>query len=244
MTAVLDPSILARALGYPYPAHPAEYLFRDGRAEPLATDYPLDGLTPVIAVGSNRAPDQLARKYAGWDVTIPVTRHRAHDVDVVYAAHMASYGAIPATLAASPGTVVELWITWLDEAALARMDATEAVGVNYDRFRVSIAFEHDERPVPASVLLYVARRGLLRLDEQPIALAAIPAEHRRYEPAAMGDLLRRVHARHGGGAFEDWLAARIGETGRTARQVLVESLAADAHVAPLSLWSVDQAAER
>lgn len=239
-----DPSILARALDYPYAAHPSAYLFRDGRAEPLAPDHPLDGLVPVAAVGSNRAPEQLTRKYAGWDVTIPVTRHRARDVDVVYAAHMASYGAIPATLATSPGTVVELWLTWLDDLALGRMDATEALGVNYDRVEVSIEFKEHDRAAPRSVLLYAARRGALQINGKPVALAAIPAKQRRFEALSMDGLLRRVHIDQGAGDFEPWLRDRIGDSGRNARFAVTERLAASADVSPLGALAEVQAAER
>lgn len=239
-----DNPILARAIDYPYTAHPSEYLFREGRAEALASDHPMDDLVPVVAVGSNRAPEQLARKYTGWDVTIPVTRHRARDVDVVYAAHMASYGAIPATLAGSPGTVVELWITWLDGPALARMDATEALGVNYDRVEVSIRFEEHDRAAPHSVLLYTARRGALRLDGQPVALAAVTAKERRFEALSMDGLLRRVHMDQGVGDFEPWLRDRIGDHGRDARRVLTDRLAASADASPLGTVPATQAAER
>ena len=223
---------LARALGYPYPAHEADFLFRDGRALPLDPDLPLDRLTPVIAVGSNRAPAQLARKFAGLDVAVPVTRLRARDVDVVHAAHLAGYGAVPATLAASPGTTVELWITWLDDDALALMDATEAVGVNYDRVMVELAWADAGPRSPSRALLYAARRGLLRLDGAPVALAAVPAEARRHPAMTQEQLLRRLHAERGKGSFEDWLGALIGVEGQTGRDAMAAWLAEAADRSP------------
>lgn len=223
---------LARALGYPYPAHGEDFLFRDGGARPLAPDHPLDGLLPVIAVGSNRAPAQLARKFAGMDVEVPVTRLRARDVDVVHAAHLAGYGAVPATLAASPGTTVELWITWLDAASLAHMDATEAVGVNYDRVAVSLCWADSGPRSPGRALLYAARRGLLRLDGSPVALSAIPAEARRFPAMSQEQVLRRLHADRGDGPFEDWLAGVIGVEGRAGRSALIDRLARDADRSP------------
>ena len=51
---------------------------------------------------------------------------------MVYAAHIASYGAIPAVLALSPGTIVDIAITWLTKLQLQRMHETEAIGINYD----------------------------------------------------------------------------------------------------------------
>lgn len=228
--AAEDP--LVRALGYPYPAHEADFLFRDGGVLPLAPDHPLEGLTPVIAVGSNRAPAQLARKFAGMAAAVPVMRLRAREVDVVYAAHLAGYGAVPATLAASPGTVAELWITWLDAAALDRMDATEAVGVNYDRVTVALDWAEPDPRAPARALLYSARRGLLRLDGGPVALAAVPADGRLYPALSQEQMLRRLHAERGTGGFDDWLAGLIGAAGQAGRGMLTEWLANAADRSP------------
>jgi hypothetical protein len=223
---------LARALGYPYAAHHDDFLFRAGEALPLAPDHPLDDLTPVIAVGSNRAPAQLARKFAGMEVAVPVTRLQARDVDVVHAAHLAGYGSVPATLAASPGTVTELWITWLDRVALERMDATEAVGVNYDRVTVALRWTAAGPRAPGHALLYAARRGLMRLDGSPVALASIPATGRRLPAMHQEEVLRRLHAVRGTGGFEDWLAALIGPEGQTGRSALTEWLTSGADRTP------------
>ncbi len=223
---------LARALGYPYPAHHDDFLFGDGGVRPLAADHPLDGLTPVVAVGSNRAPEQLARKFAGMDVAVPVIRMRARDVDVVHAAHVARYGAVPATLAASPGTSVELWITWLDEPALAHMDRTEAVGVNYDRVTVSLNWENPGPRAPRRALLYSARRGLLTLDGAPVALADIPAADRRFPALRQEQVLRRLHADCGAGRFEDWLGGIVGPAGQAGRNALTDRIASAADRSP------------
>lgn len=223
---------LTRALGYPYPAHGGDFLFSGGGARPLASGHALDGLTPVVAVGSNRAPVQLARKFAEMDVAVPVTRMRARDVDVVHAAHVAGYGAVPATLAGSPGTTVELWITWLDDRTLERMDATEAVGVNYDRVTVSLDWEDGGPRSPSRALLYSARRGLLRLDGSPVALAAIPAAGRRFPAMSQEQVLRRLHADHGDGGFKDWLGAIVGPPGQVGRATLTARLAEAADRSP------------
>ncbi len=223
---------LQRALGYPYPAHSDDFLFEDGQARPLTVDHPLDGLTPVIAVGSNRAPVQLARKFSGMRASVPVTRLRARDVDVVHTAHIAGYGSIPATLAESPGTTVELWITWLTEAALARMDETEAVGVNYDRVTVSLAWTDPGPRAPARALMYAGRRGLLRLDGSLIALESIPAQARRFPAMSQEQVLRRLHSEHGTDRFEDWIGGLIGSAGQTARNALVDALAIMADRSP------------
>ena len=64
-------------------------------------------LTPVLAVGSNAAPAQLARKFPAElfpdGVVIPVLRCVLPDFDVVYAPLISSYGSC--TGKAEPATV-------------------------------------------------------------------------------------------------------------------------------------------
>lgn len=221
--------VLARAMDYPYPAHPAPYLFRDGRTEPLPPALDRASLTPVIAVGSNRSPEQLARKYQDLPVSIPVTRLTARDLDVVYAAHMAGYGAVPATLAPSPGTEVELWITWLDRSALTRMDETEAVGVNYRREEQVLDVVAADGPVPDRALVYNALRGCLAFDGTMVPLAAIPATGRHASALSQREVLERLHREAGGTEeFERWLHGHIGATGLLRRRRLTAKLAAGA----------------
>ena len=54
-------------------------------------------LTPVLAIGSNAAPQQLARKFPAerfpGGVLIPVVRAVLQGFDVVYAPLLASYGS-------------------------------------------------------------------------------------------------------------------------------------------------------
>ena len=220
---------LARAMDYPYPAHPEPYLFRGGRAEPLPADLDTSRLTPVIAVGSNRAPVQLARKFERMQTAIPVTRLVARDLDVVHAAHMAGYGAVPATLAPSPGTEVELWITWLDAAAMERMDATEAVGVNYAREEQALEIVTADGPAPDRALVYNALRGCLSFDGAMVPLAVVPATGRRGRALTQREVLERLHREAGSKAdFERWLHGHIGPTGLLRRTRLTARLAAGA----------------
>ncbi|WP_339861722.1 hypothetical protein [Thalassospira alkalitolerans] len=77
--AILDPALreqiekhpraqdLLRAFLYPYDAPDHDFLFGDGIVSPLPRDSIADriaGRTPVLAIGSNRAPVQLARKFS------------------------------------------------------------------------------------------------------------------------------------------------------------------------------------
>lgn len=174
---------LARAKGYPYAIPDASYLFEDGRAHPWVhekTDAWLDGRRPVLAVGSNQSPDQLTRKFSDkpWG-PIPVTRARMHGYDVVYAAHISSYGSIPATLFRAPETTVTLFITWLTPEQEVRMHATEG---NYAFGRLRGVRMEVETGTPLDhVHLYAGQRGALRgPDGTPVPLAEVPAEGRAW----------------------------------------------------------------
>ncbi|RMF70594.1 MAG: hypothetical protein D6740_08060 [Alphaproteobacteria bacterium] len=129
---------------------------------------------PVIACGSNRAPERLAQKYGSTlpDAVIPVTRITLRDHAVCYAATVTAYGAIPATIVPWPEARAELMVTWLTDRQLAIMNETEDLGVVY-------ALE----PMPAEAvscrdipfLHYRAIPGLFRDgDGAPVALAAVP----------------------------------------------------------------------
>lgn len=134
----MTPEELARALDYPYPAPTPPWIFAGHEVHrpvsrnftALSRDVRRDARVPVVAAGSNRAPVQLRRKFGPEDA-FPVSTVRLRDVDTVYSAHFASYGAIPATLAPSPGTVLHTAVLWLTAAQLERMNESEALGINY-----------------------------------------------------------------------------------------------------------------
>jgi hypothetical protein len=184
---------LLRAKSYPFNPPSESYLFRAGRVEPL-DDAParVRGLTPVLASGSNAAPEQLARKYAaaGSDVAIPVTRVHLHDFDSVYNAHIAAYGSVPATLFPSPGTVLATFITWLDDAALAVMHGTEQPGVNYHYAELAgITAEVEGVGTLDAAFAYISVAGCLMHGGAPLALAEVPATDRRFRALRQPDAL-------------------------------------------------------
>lgn len=202
---------LARDYPYPFPRHC--YLYLEGVALPIlhgGSDGPrvdtpvgqakLDDLidpaqkrTPVLAFGSNQAPEQLARKYGhleGAAAAIPVMRGRLREFDTVYAAHITSYGAIAATVHRSPGTAVEVAITYLTDPQLELMHRSEARGINYDFVRLpGIRLELDGGGRLDTVFAYVCRAGALAEGGEPIGLASIRAEGRRYPTKTMSEVL-------------------------------------------------------
>ena len=230
----------AQALLYPYPAPDGDFWMRDGLPWPVPQGIAgeaLVGRVPVLSVGSNRAPLQLRRKF-GTDATIPVTAAMLHDCDIVFAASIAPYGAIPATAHPHQGVRVRLNIAWLAAAQLQHMHATEALGIAYDFIRydasavshVAVPASRDHDVFCQPVFGYQARNGALALDGVLTAQAGIATCGRKLATAdqkTMLDRLRR-HFRGLGDAAErlplnNWLSRIV--TDRAARLALQAELA-------------------
>lgn len=209
-----DAELLALAKSYPFTAFSESYLLRGGQALPMPAPKPdMDryaGRVPVIAHGSNRAPDQLRRKY-GTAAEIPVSRAWLHDYDVVYSAHVTRYGSVAANLHHAPGMQVEIFITWLDEPQLARMHETELGGEVYVYGCMEgIALELEEGPADrlAEAYVYLSRRGCVANAAKPIGLAEVDARTRAHAAMAQVDILDLVRGRHGGDQSLDDLILR------------------------------------
>ena len=210
-TAAMDP--LERALSYPYAAPAHSYIYREGAAHParIGSAERADRI-PVLACGSNRAPAQLGRKFAGIDgAVVPVERVFLADFDSVYAAHVSGYGAIAATLQHSPGCRVELFVTWLAESLMPRMHATEGRGHFYDFVRLEgLDLESEGGDRLDAAFAYNFRGGCLNLGGAETAVAAVPAEGRRYraldERAVQEEVRRKIEPRM---AFEDFVLEAV-----------------------------------
>ncbi len=196
-----DAEILALAKTYPYPAPGASYLFTEGRARPFdgAAGDPriFEDRTPVIAHGSNRSPEQLARKY-GAAVDIPVTLGWLDDHDVVFSAHMTRYGAIASTLQHLPGVRVRISITWLTDGQLTRMHETEgADNYTYGRLRgIGLDLEAGPREAISEAGIYLGNHGCLASEGAPIALAAVPAQGRARPAREQAEMLSMIRERY------------------------------------------------
>jgi hypothetical protein len=185
LNEVVDPAqreaILKRALTYPYATPERSYLFREGRAEELPEDFDRAGCTPLLSYGANAAPEALALKLASLpDVPLPVLRSELRDFDVVYSAHVSPYGAVPATLLESPGTVAPVFVLYPTAEQHALLTATE---LNYDLVTI------------ADLQAYRSKHGCLELDGSPVALAAIRSRGRTLPELDQAAVLERVRAR-------------------------------------------------
>jgi len=180
-----DPSqaaaILARAIDYPYPTPDASYLYRDGGAAELPPEGPdLDGRMPLLAYGANAAPETLARKLARLPgVEMPVLQFELAGFDVVYSAHVSPYGAVPATLVESPGTVAPVFHLHPTADQLAVLTATE---LNYDLVEID------------GVAVYRSKHGPLSAGGSSLALEAVRSRGRTLPDLDEPGVLERVRA--------------------------------------------------
>ena len=205
----IDPLIL-RALNYPYSYPAYDFVLDNGSTAPLQDRKSLEGRIPVLAIGSNRSPEQLLRKFGDQDF-LPVTCVKLCDYDVVYAAHIASYGSIPAVLARSPGTIVDIAITWLTKLQLQRMHETEAIGINYDYgIADSLKINADYDYKNQNIGCYLGRRGCLNIMGNIIALKEITATKRVFSAFSQSEILKEIWLHEQKEIqFEAWLKSLI-----------------------------------
>lgn len=188
-----DDAAVAWACAYPWERPAGSYLLGDGEVELLAAhaeherervierfSAPDAGRVPLLAIGSNAAPETLARKFAHFpdaaDRAVLAVTGRLHDFDVGCAAFPALYGALPATIFPSPDTAVAamlLWVTPTQFTQLTWSELSYRLGRLRTRFQVDDADERFDE-----VLVYVSRWGALCVDREPVALAAVPARGR------------------------------------------------------------------
>lgn len=183
---LIDP--VAHAKAYPFPAPTFSYVFEMGRWSPLHHNtFDIVDRTPVLAAGSNQSPEQLARKYSNkLDIgPIPVIRGQLTNFDVVYAAHVAGYGSIPATFQSSPGTTVTVFVIWLTDFQLEIMHATEQ-NYNYDRL-TGINLKIEFGPKPPEVFAYTAKVGCYNHKKSCLSLTEIPADNRKFASATQSE---------------------------------------------------------
>jgi hypothetical protein len=131
--------------------------------------------TPVLAIGSNGSPSQLRTKFGREENTVlPVAIAELTNMDVVYSAHFSRYACVPANLLKSNGTKVRVYVTYLTDRQLRTMNESEAR--NYDPIELNgINLLVQGRGRIRSILCYLSRHGCLRLDNQPVRVAAFPA---------------------------------------------------------------------
>jgi hypothetical protein len=165
--------------------------------------------TPVLAYGSNASPSGMRWKFPeARQAVTPLLRGTLTGLDVVYSAHIAVYGSVPATLQRSPGTAVETFVALLTGAQLERVVAWE-INARHQLLRgVELSLEGAD--APDEVGAFVSRHGCLTAGGEEIALAEIPARGRRYQALGQPEVLRLVRDRVAPGtALEEFIVANV-----------------------------------
>lgn len=193
-----DRDLVARARDYPFPFPQEAFVYTDRglrEFEPALTQ----GRTPVLAIGSNQSPIRLGQKF-GHDARhqIPVQRAKLSGFDIVFSAHIATYGSVPAMLQVAPEATVSVAITWLDDEQLEIMNKTEVTSANYHLAELSeLALELDDGRHIDAMHAYVSRRGHLDGGAgNAIALQAMTCAGRRLPAMHTGQVLELVREMH------------------------------------------------
>lgn len=185
---------LRRALAYPYAMPERSFVQVGGRTPAMpAEGFDSSGRRPLLAYGSNAAPEALTRKLAAEpDTPLPLVRAELADFDAVYSAHLSPYGAVPATLHPSPGTTLAVFVAYPTEEQRRLLSATEP---NYEERRLTgISCRLDLGKPLEAVDAFLSRHGPLRLDDSEVALSAMVARGRRLPALAEPEVLERVRA--------------------------------------------------
>jgi len=179
----VGPSFPWDPLQYPFDVPSYSFRWSADRVTPVSSSQHVDELSagrhPVLAIGSNASPDQLTRKFndprftdpSSPEGSIPVLTAVVDDVDVVYGAHLAWYGSLPATLLETTGARAHVYLTWLTDRQMERMNETEGLGHAY-RLRPTVGVRCHGHEV-GSALSYVTVDGACLLGGEPLGLAAI-----------------------------------------------------------------------
>ncbi len=185
---------LRRALAYPYAIPDHSFVQLGERTLELrADDFNPSGREPLLAYGSNAAPEALARKLAPEPSTpLPLIRAELSGFDAVYSAHVSPYGAVPATLQRSPGTVLDVFVAYPTDAQRRLLVATEP---NYELHRLAaISCNPQLGAAPEELDVFLSRHGCLLPDGSEVALAAIGARGRKFREMGEPEVLEWVRS--------------------------------------------------
>ncbi|HEY6551024.1 MAG TPA: hypothetical protein VIY71_07490 [Solirubrobacterales bacterium] len=185
--------VLERAMGYPYPV-PSHPFVQHGHGtfDPAEFDLDWSDRVPLLAYGSNAAPGALAHKLALSNDPVLVVPAWLRDFDVVYSAHISPYGAVPAALQRSPGTVARVHVAYMTSEQLVLVSATEP---NYEPTVLSaVECRLDDGKEEAQLSAYISRHGCLLVNGSEVALSAVQATGRRFTELSEPQVLEYVRA--------------------------------------------------
>lgn len=185
-------------LTYPWERPAGSYMLGDGETRTIA-DVDLEAFTadrhPLLAFGANAAPHRLIERFAGFpepaDREVLVLTGHLHGFDVGANVVPVGYGAVPAVLLHAPGTAVRAAVLWLTTRQVETLVFAE-LGYRLGRLDHAQIDVDDADVTIDTVFAFVGRMGALRLDGDPVALAAVPARNRTARAMSQEELLREL----------------------------------------------------
>jgi hypothetical protein len=177
-------NLLARAFDYPYAPPASPIVFGEGKVGrflpqkvlPEGRMVAVEGIglcVAILAVGSNAAVPVLRRKFGTKPIRLVQGQVRLHGHAKVHSAHIARYGSMPATLMEQAGQHATTHLQLVPVDHLAQLDASEAVGTNYDRVWLDqpVQVPWLRRRLPG-VWTYRSRHGPAIRDGTPMVLGS------------------------------------------------------------------------
>lgn len=188
--------LVRRALAYPYDPPAGSFVQVGERTLPVPPEeIDVAGRRALLAYGANASPEALTRKLAHLPPEpIAVLRVALSGWDVVYSAHVTRYGAVPAAVVPSPGTVASVHLVFPGDEQLAAIVATE--GANYELRQLTDFTAELEigGEGPGEIDAFIGVHGPLLVGGSPVALAAIPARGRAFPELTTPEMIERVRA--------------------------------------------------
>jgi hypothetical protein len=146
----------------------------------------------LLAYGSNASIAGLSRKLADslHVAVVPLARAILADFEVVYSAHLASYGAIPATLQHSPGARTTVCVLVTTPAQRRLLRRTEP---NYHLAELdAVQLRLELGPTLSRVAAVISRHGALTIDGVEVGVAAVDTTNRRFPARTQAEVLEAV----------------------------------------------------
>jgi hypothetical protein len=181
-----------------------------------------DGCELVLAYGSNASVQGLSRKFSRdlERCLLPAARATLADFDIVYSAHISTYGAIPAAIQHCPGARTTVYVLLATPAQRHILRETEP---NYLFAALDdLDLRLELGPSVSSVSAVLTRHGMLTAGGSEIGVAAVETQHRRFPAMTKGQALELVRDRVAPGvAIDEFILENVGDRDLASRRTEV-----------------------
>lgn len=162
-----------------------------GWCRAAGVDIPTADRDLLLAYGANASPARLQAKLGPLtDQAVIAVKAELADFDVVYSAHVARYGSVPATIQRSPGTRVGVHVLAVtaEQHSVLRRSEGNYLSASLE----SISLQVHGGPSLSGITAFVSRHGVLKVDASPVALSDVAATRRRFGALVQAQVQERV----------------------------------------------------